>query len=158
MQDAVPDGMDAATVALYKEAFPLFDADGDGAINAAELKEMMGKMQFECTDAEVQQVIDSLDAKDKGGVDFMEMLADMNKPFSKKQTEADPDFELKAAFKLFSNAEGFISSKEIGDVMTGLGESLTAAEVTEMIAQVTTDAFIDFDAFKKLMAIRPRVD
>jgi hypothetical protein len=64
--------------------------------------------------------------------------------------------ELEACFKLFANEQGFVSATEIEKVMTSLGEEMTTVEIGEMIAEVTTEKFLDFDNFKKLMAVRPK--
>lgn len=51
-------------------------------------------------------------------------LQEMNKPFK------NADKDMAYAFKLFANESGFLSEKEITNIMTSLGESLTASEVS----------------------------
>jgi len=63
--------------------------------------------------------------------------------------------ELQEAFRLFDkNGDGKISSKELKDVMTQLGQKPTDKEVADMIKSVDQDhnGTIEFDEFVQLMA------
>uniref|UniRef100_A0A2K6S4I3 EF-hand domain-containing protein n=1 Tax=Saimiri boliviensis boliviensis TaxID=39432 RepID=A0A2K6S4I3_SAIBB len=49
-------------VAEFKEAFSLFDKDGDGTITTKELGTVMGSLGQNPTEAELQDVINEVDA------------------------------------------------------------------------------------------------
>ena len=57
-------------VAEFKEAFSLFDKDGDGGINPKELGQVMASLGDDnATEAELQAMIDQVDA-DGHNIDF----------------------------------------------------------------------------------------
>lgn len=63
--------------------------------------------------------------------------------------------EFKEAFSLFDrDADGNITTKELGTVMRSLGQNPTEAELREMIREIDTDGngMIDFPEFLTLMA------
>jgi calmodulin len=67
--------------------------------------------------------------------------------------------EFKEAFEIFDkNKDGFITIKELGEIMKNLGQSPTDAELTDMINEVDVDGNgnIDFKEFLTLMARKMR--
>jgi calmodulin len=67
--------------------------------------------------------------------------------------------EFKEAFEIFDkNKDGYITIKELGEIMKNLGQSPTEAELTDMINEVDTDGNgnIDFKEFIGLMARKMR--
>jgi len=61
--------------AEFKEAFALFDKNGDGAIDAKELGGLMKKLGLTPTDAELQDMINEIDYDGNGTIDFDEFLS-----------------------------------------------------------------------------------
>ena len=60
---------------------------------------------------------------------------------ARKMKDTDSEEEIKEAFKTFDkDGSGFITADELRQVMTNLGEKLTAEEVDEMIKEADTDA------------------
>ena len=55
-------------LAEFKEAFSLFDKDGDGTITTKELGTVMRSLGQNPTEAELQDMINEVDADGKGGV------------------------------------------------------------------------------------------
>merc|ERR1712188_340717 len=137
-------------IAEFKEAFSLFDKDGDGTITTKELGTVMRSLGQNPTEAELHDMINEVDADGSGTIDFAEFLSLM----SKKMKDADSEEELMEAFKVFDkDGNGFISSVELRHVMTNLGEKLTDDEVDEMIreADVDGDGQVNYDEFVKMM-------
>jgi calmodulin len=67
--------------------------------------------------------------------------------------------EFKEAFEIFDkNKDGFITIKELGEIMKNLGQTPTEAELTDMINEVDIDGNgnIDFKEFLGLMARKMR--
>merc|ERR1719172_365206 len=134
----------------FKEAFALFDKDGDGTITTKELGTVMRSLGQNPTEAELHDMINEVDADGKGTIDFTEFLSLM----SKKMKDADSEEELMEAFKVFDkDGNGFISAAELRHVMTNLGEKLTEDEVDEMIkeADFDGDGQVNYDEFVKMM-------
>ena len=137
-------------IAECKEAFSLFDADGDGAISTKELGEVMRSLGQNPTEAELNDMIREVDTDGSGEIEFPEFLVMM----AKKIRPEDTDEELKEAFKVFDkDGNGFISREELKVVMIGLGESLTEEETDEMFEEADTDkdGQISFQEFSKMM-------
>ncbi|KAK6171162.1 hypothetical protein SNE40_019410 [Patella caerulea] len=130
----------------YKEAFSLFDKDGDGTITTDELGTVMRSLGQEPTDQELQDMINEVDADGNGTIDFEEFLQMMNR----KLKETDSDEELREAFRVFDkDGNGYISAHELRHVMTNLGEILTDHEVNEMIkeADLDGDGLVNYEDF-----------
>ena len=53
-----------------KEAFKVFDKDGDGFISAAELRHVMANLGEKLTDDEVEEMIREADLDGDGKVDY----------------------------------------------------------------------------------------
>ncbi|KAJ3109192.1 hypothetical protein HDU97_008591 [Phlyctochytrium planicorne] len=137
-------------IAEFKEAFSLFDKDGDGTITTKELGTVMRSLGQNPTEAELQDMINEVDADGNGTIDFPEFLTMM----ARKMKDTDSEEEIKEAFKVFDkDGNGFISAAELRHVMTNLGEKLTDEEVDEMIreADVDGDGQINYEEFVKMM-------
>lgn len=137
-------------IAEFREAFSLFDKDGDGKITTKELGTVMRSLGQNPTEAELGDMINEVDADQNGTIDFAEFLTLM----AKKMKETDTEEELIEAFKVFdTDGNGLISAAELRHVMTNLGEKLTDEEVDEMIreADVDGDGHINYEEFVRMM-------
>merc|ERR1711886_15653 len=137
-------------IAEFKEAFSLFDKDGDGTITTKELGTVKRSLGQNPTEAELQDMINEVDADGNGTIDFPEFLSLM----ARKMKDTDTEEELIEAFNVFDrDGNGFISAAELRHVMTNLGEKLTDEEVDEMIreADVDGDGQINYEEFVKMM-------
>ncbi|OEH79951.1 hypothetical protein cyc_01598 [Cyclospora cayetanensis] len=137
-------------IAEFKEAFSLFDKDGDGTITTKELGTVMRSLGQNPTEAELQDMINEVDADGNGTIDFPEFLTLM----ARKMKDTDSEEELIEAFKVFDrDGNGLISAAELRHVMTNLGEKLTDEEVDEMIreADIDGDGQINYEEFVGMM-------
>ncbi|UKK01874.1 calmodulin [Theileria orientalis] len=144
------DQLSEEQIAEFKEAFSLFDKDGDGSITTKELGTIMRSLGQNPTEAELQDMINEIDTNSSGTIDFPEFLLLM----ARKMKECDTEEELIQAFKVFDrDGNGFISAQELRHVMTNLGERLTDEEVDEMLreADIDGDGKINYEEFVKLM-------
>ena len=83
-------------IAEFKEAFSLFDKDGDGTITTKELGTVMRSLGQNPTEAELQDMINEVDADGNGTIDFPEFLSLM----ARKMKDTDTEEELIEAFKV----------------------------------------------------------
>ena len=83
-------------ISEFKEAFSLFDEDGDGSITTKELGTVMRSLGQNPTEAELQDMINEVDADGYGAIDFPEFLNLM----ARKMKDTDSEEELKVAFRL----------------------------------------------------------
>ncbi|KAJ6760124.1 hypothetical protein OIU79_025067 [Salix purpurea] len=75
-------------IAEFKEAFSLFDKDGDGCITTKELGTVMRSLGQNPTEAELQDMINEVDADQNGTIDFPEFLNLMARKMKKSSSEA----------------------------------------------------------------------
>ncbi|KAL8588877.1 hypothetical protein ACOMHN_051471 [Nucella lapillus] len=134
-----------------KEAFSLFDKEGEGRISTKDLGDVMRCLGQSPTPAQLHAFIKKLDADKKGVIeeaDFLSLVA------RKLEEDAGSQEEVREAFRLFdTEGDGFISSAELRDIMTSLGDRLTDQEVTEMIldADPQGDGRVNYEKFVSLM-------
>jgi calmodulin len=136
------DGLTEEQVAEFKEAFELFDKDGDGFIQTKQLGTVMRSLGQNPTEAELIDMINEVDADGKGIIDFPEFLSLM----SCKMHDVDVEEELIECFKVFDrDNNGFISAAELRHVMCGLGEKITDEEIDEMVHEADVAGHVDGD-------------
>ena len=125
--------MDALTTeqqAEYREAFALFDKNGDGCINVVELGTVMRQIGQNPTDTELRDMINEVDVDGNGTLEFDEFCNLM----SRQMKDTNQESELEERFKLFDkDGNGFIDRDELAQVMRQLGEKLSDDEIEEMI-------------------------
>ncbi|CCU97515.1 unnamed protein product [Malassezia sympodialis ATCC 42132] len=124
--------------------------DGDGSITTKELGTVMRSLGQNPTEAELQDMVNEIDADGDGTIDFPEFLTMM----ARKMKDTDSEEEIKEAFRVFDkDGNGFISAAELRHVMTNLGEKLSDQEVEEMIREADTDGDgqINYDEFVRMM-------
>ena len=123
-------------IAEYKEAYRLFDRDGDGSITTKELRTVMRSLGHSSTEAELQDMVNKVDINGNGKIEFHEFLTMM----SRKTKERSLEDELKEVFRVFDrDGNGYISASDLKNVMMNLGEELSDEEVTELINKADTD-------------------
>ena len=147
---AQADQLTEEQIAEFKEAFSLFDKDGDGTITTKELGTVMRSLGQNPTEAELADMINEVDADGNGTIDFPEFLTMM----ARKMKDTDSEEEILEAFKVFDkDGNGFISAAELRHIMTNLGEKLTDEEVDEMLreADIDGDGQINYEEFVKVM-------
>lgn len=97
-------------IAEFKEAFQIFDKDGDGSITTKELGTVMRSLGQNPSDDEIRQMIIDVDEDKSETIDFKEFLGLM----AKKMKENDSEDELIEAFKVFDrDGNGKISAHEL---------------------------------------------
>ncbi|KAK3093493.1 hypothetical protein FSP39_016409, partial [Pinctada imbricata] len=120
----------------WKEAFSMFDKNGDGHICQEELGTVMRSLGQAPTDAEVHKMISDVDLNTNGMVEFDEFITMMQK----YQHNMNPEEEMLEAFRVFDkDGNGYISADELSHVMTTLGEKLSRDEVDAMIKEADLD-------------------
>ncbi|KAK7113927.1 hypothetical protein V1264_000079 [Littorina saxatilis] len=138
-------------VAELREAFRLFDKDGDGSISTDELGTVMRNLgQFPSID-ELNTMLKEIDIDGDGTFSFEEFVQVMaNMGGLNEQSEEDEEEELRQAFRVFDKSGcGYITPSDLRGVLQNIGEDLTEEEIDEMIAEVDIDGDgrIDFEEF-----------
>ncbi|KAL6640476.1 hypothetical protein ACP70R_021599 [Stipagrostis hirtigluma subsp. patula] len=141
----------------FREAFNLFDKDGDGTITTKELGTVMKSLGQSPTEAELRDMIDEVDADGSGSIDFDEFLTLVAR--NAREADAGAEEEIREAFHVFDKDQnGFITRDELAQVMKNLGEKLAEEEIAEMLreADVDGDGQISYKEFAKVMLAKRR--
>jgi len=143
-------GLSKEEIEEIREAFNLFDTDGSGTIDPKELKAAMQSLGFEAKNATIYQMIGDIDKDGSGSIDFEEFLDMMTAKMSDKDSRAD----IAKVFNLFDdNNTGRITIKNLKKVAKELGETMSEAELMEMIdrADQDNDGEINQEEFYMIM-------
>ena len=136
-----------------KEAFELFDAKGDGRIDAREIRGAMQNIGYDEKNPVVYEVITELDNprnKNSGGATFNDFCQTVNYRVPDKETTED----LRKVFNLFlddpnSNTTSLESIKRVADE---LGENIEELELNAMLNKASkAGAKLTFDDFVAIM-------
>ncbi|KAL8187775.1 UNVERIFIED_CONTAM: hypothetical protein K2H54_055739 [Gekko kuhli] len=147
---SLADRLTEEQIAEFKEAFSLFDKDSDGTITTKEFDTVMCSRRQNPTEAELQDMINEVDAD---GNDFPEFLTMM----ARKMKDTDNKEEILKTFSVFDkDGNGYISAAELCHVMTNLGEKLTDEEADEMIqeADIDGDGQVNYEEFVQMRTVK----
>eukprot|EP00945_MAST-04E_sp_MAST-4E-sp1_P008900 g8900.t1 len=143
-------GLSEEEIEEIREAFNLFDTDGSGTIDPKELKAAMQSLGFEAKNQTIYQMIGDIDKDGSGSIDFEEFLDMMTAKMSDKDSRED----IMKVFNLFDDDQsGKISLRNLKRVAKELGETMTDAELLEMIERADNDqdGEINFEEFYSIM-------
>ena len=129
-------GLSEDEVEEIREAFNLFDTDGSGTIDPKELKEAMESLGYEAKNQTIYQMISDIDKDGTGEIDFEEFLDIMTARMSNSDSKED----IEKIFSLFDDDKtGYISLQNLKRVAKELGETMSDAELLEMIERADSD-------------------
>ena len=138
-------------IALYKEAFQIFDKHSEGYISSNELGTIMSSLGFNLSDEDLNEITNIYDnEQNNNGIDFISFL----EIISKKKENIYKEEDLIDAFRIFDKeGNGKISSKELLYVMMSSGEDLNENYIKELIneSSIDHDEFIDYQKFVQLL-------
>uniref|UniRef100_G3U0R9 EF-hand calcium-binding domain-containing protein 11 n=1 Tax=Loxodonta africana TaxID=9785 RepID=G3U0R9_LOXAF len=141
------DQLTKGQIAEFKEVFSLFDKDGNRNTTTKELGTVMRSLRQNPTEAELQDMINEVDADGNGTIDFLDG----------KKSERHSEEKIKEAFSpqlLDKDGNGYVSDSELRHVMTNLGEKLPDEEVDEIIreADIDGDGQVNYEEFVQMTA------
>jgi calmodulin len=133
-------------IAGFRDAFNIFDKDGDGRVTVKELGTIMRALGHHPAAAELQAMVAEVDTEGTETVEFAEFLDMMAKQLHETSIEED----VKEAFAAFDkDKDGKITAAELIHIMKNIGEPLPQEDIDEMIAEadVHKDGIIDYIEF-----------
>jgi Ca2+-binding EF-hand superfamily protein len=123
-------GINESEVEDLREAFELFDTDGNGTIDTNELKAAMQNLGFDAKNHTVYQMISDIDRNGTGDINFDEFLDLM----TVKLGDNDSEEEVRKVFNLFDDDKtGYITIQNLKRVAKDLNENMSDADLLEMI-------------------------
>lgn len=138
-------------IASMKEAFTLFDTDGDGKIAPSELGILMRSLGGNPTQAQLKAIIS--EEKLTSPFDFNRFTELMG-----KHLKPEPfDRQLRDAFKVIDkDGTGFVVVSDLKHILTSIGEKLEPAEFDEWIREIDvgSDGKIKYEDFIQRMVAK----
>lgn len=137
-------------IADFKEAFSLFDKDGDSKIKTSELGLLVRALNQNPTEAEVQKYIKEIDPDETGMFFFPDFVALM----ARNMQNVDAEEELIEAFKQFDKTnKGTIQAATLKHLVCHVAEKFTEEEADDMIKRANPDAEgnISYEEFAHLL-------
>lgn len=135
----------------FKEAFQIFDKDGDGSITTNELGNVMRAFGQNPSEEEINLMIKEVDKDKNGTIDFREFLGLMVKEL---EDENDNNENFLEIFRLIDeDKNGRLSPSELRYCMLRCGKKISKGQIDDMIKEVDVDddGFIDYNEFAKIL-------
>ena len=138
-------------IALYKEAFQIFDKHSEGYISTKELGTIFNSLGINISEEDLIEIITIYDNDQNNSmIDFITFLDII----AKKKDDIYKEEDLINAFRIFDKeGNGKISSKELRYVMMSSGVDFNENYIKDIIneSNVDNDEFIDYHKFIKLL-------
>ncbi|KAJ1348231.1 hypothetical protein KIN20_003488 [Parelaphostrongylus tenuis] len=120
----------------FKEAFVLFDKDGNGTISTKELGIAMRALGQNPTEQQILEIINDVDMDGNGQIEFPEFCVLMKRMMKESDSEM-----IREAFRVFDkDGNGVITASEFKHFMTHMGMQFSEEEVDELIKEVDCNA------------------
>ena len=136
-----------------KSKFEMFDADGSGTICVEELGKLLRYLGYNPTEADVQNLLNSVDRDNTAKIEFLEFVDLMTTKLVKKKKNYKADLE-RAFTILDKSKKGFILCDKLNEIVTTVGEKLSEDEAKQLISDmdINKDGKITNEEFMSTIA------
>merc|ERR1711976_222334 len=146
-------GLSQDEVDEIKQAFDLFDTNGNGRIDPKELKAAMQSLGFDNKNPTIFQLIAELDTNEaakRGGIDFDTFVEAINNKLGDKETKEG----IRRIFDLFIDDPNSdtITLASLRRIARELGEQMANEELKDMLERASSNGTeLTFDEFYDIM-------
>lgn len=149
-------GLPDAMVAEFKEAFSMFDVNGDATIDNGELRAVLDALGIQCSDEELTEMFSCADSDNNGTIDFEEFCCMMVSRGSKEKTPEEEEDEFQSVFRaLDKDGDGWIGYEDlmsaVAKVNWGIERAPVDADVRQMINLFEEREGVDFHSFRMII-------
>lgn len=140
-------------IEVYREAFLMYDKNGDSKITLDEFGDVIKSLGLNPSKDQLITLMKEIDLDGSGTVDFNEFAIWMSIKMSPDKYN-DRSADLENTFKIFDeNGDHFITAEELKNVMEKLGQTLSDEEINLMITEADTDGDkqVNYKEFVQLM-------
>ncbi|CAB3979137.1 Calmodulin [Paramuricea clavata] len=135
----------------FRDAFDLFDRDGNGKVSSDELGPLMRSLGSNPPDEHLQDLINEVDYDGDGVLNFTEFIDLM----VNDRADIDVDLELIEAFHSFDTEDtGLIDSADLREAFLRMDEAQADVEDIIDATNVRVDRKITYDEFVALTVIQ----
>jgi len=137
----------------YKEAFAIFDKNGDGSISRDELKVVLDALGTNTTEENLDKLIMEVDMDNNGEIDYDEFLLMMYR--QAQGVSSNKEAEVRKAFSIFER-DGWVKTGDLIKVLCSLGDSPTnPTDLDELLTNVekTPDGLVKFDDLVRVLSM-----
>ena len=134
----------------FKTRFYQADKNKDGLISYQELKQLLEKLRYPCSEAELQDYVNEVDINENGdiGVEaFLDIIENIQK-------ENDTEEELQEVFKIFDkNNTKLITTENVYDVFSKIDENIKKEEIYQMFKEcdLDNDGYLNYEEFIRMI-------
>ncbi|KAL8117902.1 putative calcium-binding protein CML23 [Apium graveolens] len=134
-----------------KKVFNDFDSNGDGKIDASELRSILLTLGTDASPKEIASIMSEIDSDGDGFIDLNEFATFH---LASSGDDSAVNKELRDAFDVYDrDKNGVISVSELHYTLKSLGQKCTMRDCEKMISAVDVDGdgAVNFEEFKKMM-------
>lgn len=147
-------GLEHDEIKVLKICFNMFDFKDQGFLSADDLDDILRGMGFRPSKEELKEILEEIDEDGSGEIEFEEFCQLCAKFLIEEPDEETMKHELKEAFRVYDKeANGFITTDTLREIISELDTRLTAEDLDGIIEEIDEDGSgtMDFDEFCAMM-------
>jgi Ca2+-binding EF-hand superfamily protein len=147
-------GLEPDEIKCLKICFNMFDFKKQGFLSADDLDDILRGMGFRPSKEELKEILEEIDEDGSGEIEFEEFCQLCAKFLIEEPDEETMKAELKEAFRVYDKeANGFITTDQLREIISELDQRLTAEDLDGIIEEIDEDGSgtMDFDEFCAMM-------
>eukprot|EP00825_Cyclidium_porcatum_P039804 TRINITY_DN4906_c0_g1_i3.p4 TRINITY_DN4906_c0_g1~~TRINITY_DN4906_c0_g1_i3.p4 ORF type:complete len:164 (+),score=44.38 TRINITY_DN4906_c0_g1_i3:305-796(+) len=124
-----PQPLTKQQIAEYKEAFSLFDKDGDGIIDVSDLGMLVRSLNQNPTNSELQILQKEVESQENPGkIEFADFLTSLGK----RNIEVNCEEEIRDAFMVLDNNKAIMETEALRQIIKKGEEGLSEDELDQI--------------------------